>query len=256
MTKPDAALPASESWAFFFDFDGTLVEIASRPDEVVVPNDLGAQLAELAGRAGGALAIITGRRIADIDRLLRPYRLDVAGVHGAELRLAKRTMRTSQARNDRFTKIVSELHERFGSSGLLIEDKGFAAAVHWRSQPTYEADVVKFMNESLSMLGGEYRLQLGKSVAELVPTASRKEIIIERILESEKYRGREPVFFGDDLTDEGGFDFANRSGGISVRVGDGPSVAHYRQPTVAGLRERLKGWAAGAPLNPDEDFVR
>jgi trehalose 6-phosphate phosphatase len=112
------------------------------------------------------------------------------------------------------------------------------------------------MNESLSMLGGEYRLQLGKSVAELVPTASRKEIIIERILESEKYRGREPVFFGDDLTDEGGFDFANRSGGISVRVGDGPSVAHYRQPTVAGLRERLKGWAAGAPLNPDEDFVR
>jgi trehalose 6-phosphate phosphatase len=256
MTKPDAAMWAGESWAFFFDFDGTLVEIANRPDEVVVPSDLGVQLADLAGRAGGALAIITGRRIADIDRLLRPHRLDVAGVHGAELRLAKRTTLTSQARNDRFTKIVSKLHERFGSSGLLIEDKGFAAAVHWRSQPTYEADVVKFMNESLSMLGGDYRLQLGKSVAELVPTASRKELIIERILESEKYRSRKPVFFGDDLTDEGGFDFANRSGGISVRVGDGPSVARYRQPTVTGLRERLKGWAAGAPLNPVEDFVR
>jgi trehalose 6-phosphate phosphatase len=248
------AKPAEERWAFFFDFDGTLVEIAERPDVVAVPKDLSFNLAALSDRLEGALAIISGRQIAEIDALLSPYRFDVAGVHGTELRLKPNTSPAADQRSEEFEKLLAELQRRFGSAGLLVEDKGVAAAVHWRSNPEYEADVVSFMKQASRALPDQYRLQLGKAVAEILPASSSKAQIIERILSTRAYEGRTPVFFGDDLTDEGGFEFVNQAGGISVRIGAGLTCAGYRLPSVASLRSCLAGWAEGAPLEPGKDL--
>lgn len=248
------AAPA-ERLAFFFDFDGTLVEIAERPDVVSVPDELPLHLASLSYRVQGALAIISGRQVADVDSLLSPHRFDVAGVHGAQLRLEPDTSSGVDKRSTEFSKLLTELQHRFGGAGLLVEDKGVAVAVHWRSRPEFEGQVVNFMNEASLTLPGRYRLQLGKAVAEILPASSSKAQIIERILSMPPYRGRSPVFFGDDLTDEGGFEFVNQAGGVSVKIGAGFTCARHRLPSAAALRSCLAAWAEGAPLDPRKDFA-
>lgn len=255
MSKSSIPLPTEEPWAFFFDFDGTLIEIADRPEAVKVPRNLGGQLAQLAKLVQNAVAIVTGRRIAEIDRMLSPHHLDVAGVHGAELRIAQKVSLMSSIPSERFTEILAELHRRFGKAGLLIEDKGFAAAVHWRLQPNYEVDVLSFMKEASHYLGSDYRLQLGKKVAEILPASSSKDRVIELFLGSPAYQNRRPIFFGDDLTDESGFDLVNRANGISVRVGCGPTIARYRLPTAKVLRQQLSEWAKGQTLDFQKELA-
>ena len=246
--------PAKSSWAFFFDFDGTLVEIVERPDAVAVPDDLPLHLAALSDRSQGALAIISGRQIEEIDALLSPYRFDIAGVHGAELRLKRNTSSATEERSADVGELLVELQQRFGSAGLLVEDKGVAVAVHWRSHPEYEAEVVSFMKKASLSLPGLYRLQLGKAVAEILPASSSKAQIIERIRSTHPYEGRTPIFFGDDLTDEGGFDFVNQAGGVSVKIGVGLTCARHRVPSAAALRSCLAEWAKGSPLDFRKDF--
>jgi trehalose 6-phosphate phosphatase len=254
MTRHNRKSPTSELWSLFFDFDGTLVEIADRPDAVIVPRELGAELSHLANRVGGALAIITGRRVAEIDRMLSPFQLDVAGVHGAELRLAQSTTKGTDHHNEKLTLVVRELHKRFGDAGLLVEDKAFGAAVHWRLQPSYKEAVLTFLRNAASALGEDYRIQLGKAVAEIVPASSSKAKVIERILATPTYCNRRPVFFGDDLTDESGFDFVNSAGGISVRIGSGPTLAHLSLPNPAALRDRIASWSKGEAINLEKDL--
>jgi trehalose 6-phosphate phosphatase len=241
-------------WAFFFDFDGTLVEISDSPDLVHIPTGLGNHLAHLSKRAQHALAIVTGRRIADIDRMLAPHHLDVAGVHGAEIRIGSKVAVKAFTPSRAFTEILAELYRRFGEKGLLIEDKGMAVAVHWRLHPDYEPDIRRFMEDAASLLGKDYRLQYSKAVAEIVPATSTKEKAIEQFLGSPCYRARLPIFFGDDLTDESGFDLANRKGGISVRIGAGPTTARYRLANSETLRLRLMAWAKGAPIDLAKDL--
>jgi trehalose 6-phosphate phosphatase len=248
--------PVSEpSWSLFFDFDGTLVDIAGRPDAVSVPPELGAMLSQLANRVGGALAIITGRRISEIDGMLSPFRLDVAGVHGAELRIA-RDITGSHPSNEKLSRVIKQIYQRFAKAGLLVENKQFAVAVHWRLQPSYEPAVLSFMADAANALGEGYRVQLGKAVAEIVPASSSKSKVIESILAMPVYRNRKPVFFGDDLTDENGFKFVNGAGGISVRIGSGPTVARFRLPCPAALRDRIAVWSKSEAIDFVEDLAK
>jgi len=118
-------------WALFLDFDGTLVEIADRPDAVVVPHDLGETLRALRGRLGGAMAIVTGRAIAVIDGFLAPDRFDAAGLHGAEYRLAGELFPCRVEDHPTLRLGIEELRRRFSNEpGILIEDKGCSVAVH------------------------------------------------------------------------------------------------------------------------------
>ncbi|HST94560.1 MAG TPA: trehalose-phosphatase, partial [Microvirga sp.] len=123
-------------WALFLDFDGTLVEIAERPDAVVVPADLGRTLQSLRDRLGGAMALVTGRSIAVIDGFLAPDRFDVAGLHGAEYRLAGGLFPCRPEEHPDLRRAIEELEERFAAeAGVLIEDKGCSVALHWRLAP-------------------------------------------------------------------------------------------------------------------------
>ncbi|WP_245410851.1 trehalose-phosphatase [Microvirga flavescens] len=242
-------MAAAEQWALFLDFDGTLVDIVERPDAVVVDQGLRDVLSGMKDRLGGALAIISGRPIAFLDTRLAPYRFDIAGLHGLEYRIGKTVYLCQPEDHPRLRGIVPRLQDvASAKSGVLVEDKGCSVAVHWRLAPQERDFVLATVNAAAEALGPEYRIQLGKAVAELLPAAAGKGKVIESFLRQAPYRGRRPIFVGDDLTDENGFNAVNALDGISVRIGDGNTVAQKRLQTPAALRQCLSAWVAGGVL--------
>jgi trehalose 6-phosphate phosphatase len=241
------AKPTSdESWALFLDFDGTLVEIAERPDAIVVDPDLRPVLARLRERLGGALAIISGRPISFLDERLAPLGFDAAGLHGLEHRIGGLLAPCDPEEHPRLRAAIDDLWRRVaGREGLIVEDKGCSVALHWRLAPQ-ESDFARATALDLAQsLGDEYRIQFGKAVAEILPAASGKGKIIEVFLDRAPYRGRRPIFVGDDLTDEHGFEIVNARGGVSIRIGDGTTIASRRLASPEDLRRRLSDWANG-----------
>lgn len=236
-------------WALFLDFDGTLVEIAERPDAVVVDPGLPGVLHGLMRRLDGALAMISGRPVAFLDERLAPYRFDAAGLHGIEHRIAGRLSPCRPKDHPALRAAILRLHDILAPHPeILVEDKGCSVAIHWRIAP-HEADFARATAQAMAeALGPEYRIQYGKAVAEILPAAAGKGKVIERFLKSSPFRGRRPIFIGDDLTDEHGFETVNACGGWSIRVGEGASIAQSRVGTPAALRHSLSVWAEGAPL--------
>jgi trehalose 6-phosphate phosphatase len=248
MLEPTSGRPAAEpGWALFLDFDGTLVDIAERPDAVVVDPSLTPILSRLKERLGGALALVSGRPIAFLDARLAGA-FDAAGLHGIEHRIAGRLTPCRPEDHPELRRAVERLQARFAApDGILVEDKGCSVAVHWRMAPD-RADLARAAAEATAAaLGGAYRIQYGKAVAEILPAASGKGWVIERFLEEPPYRGRRPIFVGDDLTDEHGFGIVNARGGVSVRIGEGATIAQCRLATPEELRRSLAEWAAGGP---------
>ena len=244
-------------WALFLDFDGTLVEIADRPDAVVVDPTLVGILRALRERLDGALAVITGRPIAAIDAYLAPELFDAAGLHGAEHRLAGRFEEARPEPDPALREAVAGLARQLsGEPGLLIEDKGPSVAVHWRLAPHRADRAGEAVLQAAAALGGAYRLQWGKAVAEIVPAGANKGRVIERFLDAAPYRGRRPVFAGDDLTDEHGFAAVNARDGVSLRVGEGPTEAQAVLPSPAALRLWLSRWAQGDLVFPPRSEAR
>ncbi|UVF20193.1 trehalose-phosphatase [Microvirga terrae] len=234
----------NERYALFLDFDGTLVDIVERPDAVRVDPSLPAVLTTLQERLGGALAIISGRPVEFLDGRFVPHAFDMAGLHGLEHRIAGKMSMCDpgehpalRATVERLSAIVS------GKEGVLIEDKGCSVAVHWRLAPHEKDFAIATAHAAVEALGADYRVQHGKAVAEILPSAAGKGKVIERFLQEAPYRGRRPIFVGDDLTDENGFKTVNAQGGLSVRIGAGDTIAKVRLGTPADLRHCLSTWA-------------
>jgi trehalose 6-phosphate phosphatase len=127
---------------------------------------------------------------------------------------------------------------------LMLEDKGVNFALHFRSVPELSEEAQDAMRELARELGGEFEVQLGKMVVELRPTGGDKGVAISEFLAETPFRGRTPVFVGDDLTDEIGFQLINRAGGYSVKVGEGESEARWRLPDSAAVRAWLADFVA------------
>jgi trehalose 6-phosphate phosphatase len=230
---------------FFLDLDGTLLEIAEHPGLIHVDGDLVRLLRALGRAAGGALALISGRSVADIDRLLAEPGFCVAGQHGAERRDFSGTMH----RHDVSRGALEEARRRFGLMAakhptLVLEDKGVNLALHFRSAPELRAEIQDAVRSLAGELGGEFEVQLGKMVVELRPTGKDKGAAIAEFLDEAPFRGRTPVFVGDDLTDEFGFELINRAGGHSVKVGEGKSAARWRLPHAVAVRAWLADFVA------------
>jgi len=240
---------ADDQWALFLDFDGTLVDIVERPSDVRVAPDLPDALTRLQQKLGGALAIISGRPIAFLDEQLGSARFDSAGLHGLEHRIGSDLYLCQAEDHPALRPVVERLHEIIRDKpGLLIEDKGCSVALHWRQAAHEKEFCIATAHAALESLGSEYRVQFGKAVAEILPSAAGKGKIIESFLHEPPYLGRRPVFIGDDLTDENGFKAVNAQGGISVRIGAGDTIAQQRVGTPAELRHSLLAWANGGPL--------
>jgi trehalose 6-phosphate phosphatase len=247
-----AATSFGPSWALFLDFDGTLVELAARPDSVHVDPALSGTLVQLAHSLSGALAIVSGRPITTIDQYLGPH-FDVAGLHGAERRVGG-IVRPGQTPDRGGLRRALDVLQRLARDEprLVIEDKQLSVAFHWRLVPALEALALTTVDRALAAAGSGYRIQYGHAVAEIVPAHVSKGAAVDEFLTLKPYAGRRPVFFGDDLTDEAAFAAVNRHGGVSVKIGEGPTAAGVRLATPEALRRRLASWAAAGRLSPEE----
>jgi trehalose 6-phosphate phosphatase len=237
LTAGGLAAEASSACAFFLDVDGTLLEIEPRPEDVVADEPLRQSLRRLELECGGALALVSGRRIDDVDRIFAPLNFTAAGLHGAELRFSdgKRVTATSavmDAVRPKLRAFVSRLE------GAWLEDKGATLAVHYRQRPELEGEVLAFLRP---LARDGLAVQAGKLVAELKEGRHDKGKAIEAFLAVPPFAGRKPVFVGDDLTDESGFAVVNACGGFSVRVGacDIPTQARFCLRDPAELRRGL-----------------
>lgn len=232
--------------AFFLDVDGTLLEIADTPSAVRVDMELLELIGRLFRISGGALALVSGRSISDLEELLGTLRLPLAGQHGLERRDAAGRLWIHAAPPAAKCAIKEALVSVLTRHpGLLLEDKGLTLALHYRQAPHLAAYAHRLMARLMQEAGGELELQKGKRVIEIKPAGIDKGTAVAEYLTESPFRGRHPVFIGDDLNDEHGFAEVNRMGGISIKVGPGTSCARYRLPHVAAVRhwlnEALKG---------------
>lgn len=229
-------------WALFLDVDGTLVEIAETPDAVKPDKRLPGLLEEISGFLGGAVALISGRPLDTLDIFFAPTKLPAAGLHGLEYRDAGGTIhRPSVSPAVRATADAARDFAR-SRDGVLIEDKGATVALHYRQNPSLEADVLAFADAKVAEFS-EISVQRGKMVAEIRPKGSDKGSVIRTFMAQPPFNGRVPVFIGDDVTDEAGFAVVNELSGHSIRVGaSAQTLASHSIESVAALLDWLSLW--------------
>ena len=226
--------------AFFLDVDGTLLEIADTPSAVRVDMELLELIEKLSRISGGALALVSGRSISDLEELLGARRMPLAGQHGLERRDAAGRLWIHAAPPGAKCAIKEALAPVLARHpGLLLEDKGLTLALHYRQAPHLAAYAQRLMAKLMQEAGDGLELQKGKRVMEIKPAGIDKGTAVAEYLAESPFRGRHPVFIGDDLNDEHGFAEVNRMGGISIKVGRGASCARYRLPSVAAVRHWL-----------------
>ena len=222
--------------AIFLDLDGTIAEITEHPDDVCVQPATLRLLEALIDESNGALAVISGRELSAIDRLLHPLKLPAAGVHGLERRDAAGVLHGPQPIELQPISFVFE--KALGDeTGVIIERKPGAVAVHYRSRPDLERRCCEIVNEVLGQRG-DVRLIHGKMVFEILQKGADKGSVINAFLKEPPFQGRIPIFAGDDVTDEAGFAAVNRQGGISIKVGGRETDARFRARNV----QELEGW--------------
>jgi trehalose 6-phosphate phosphatase len=235
--QPPAPQP---DWAWFFDIDGTLAAIASSPDMVQIDPVMQGLIADLHRQSLGAVALISGRAIRDIDRLFPELQLAVAGQHGAEHRSATGAVTWQSAPNENLAAMRDRLQQIARPyPGLLLEDKGLSLALHYRMAPELTEFVYDQMHAIFAQFGTGFHLQEGKCVLEVVPLSINKGGALREFMREPPFQNRVPVFVGDDVTDENAFTMVNELGGVSVKVGAGKTSAHYCLADVSAVRQWL-----------------
>lgn len=243
----EPALPpnADPTWAYFLDFDGTLVDIAPTPDAVRVAPALLDLLAALHMRTGGAVAVVSGRPVADLDKYLKPLRLPAAGVHGQEIRAAADGAIEGAGVDTTVLDAVRANAARVVGDfpGVLLEDKGGTVALHYRAAPEARDAAAQAMRDGVAAEPDRLALLEGKMVFEAKPLHVSKGGAVDALMRIAAFAGRRPCFVGDDVTDEDGFKACNARGGVSVKVGAGAeSLATYGLADPAAVH----AWLAAA----------
>jgi trehalose 6-phosphate phosphatase len=243
--------PFDPAWAWFLDIDGTLLDIAAMPAAVKTgPTDT-RLVTGLYSETGGALALISGRSIPGIDKLFYPLRLPAAGQHGIERRDAKGRIHHHPFPEDAMRRAAADIRAFSAKhEGLVFEDKGASLALHYRLAPHLAGAAHATMHKAAQHLGEGVEVQGGKMVAELKPSGRDKGIAIEEFMREAPFRGRLPVFLGDDLTDEDGFHVVNRLGGHSIKIGSGVTSARWRLRDAAAVRAWLSAGVEKAGMRP------
>lgn len=235
--------------ALFLDLDGTLLEIADEPRHATVSPRLEALLPRLAAATDGAVALISGRRIADLDRLFAPFEFPAAGIHGLERRDGGGRLHAA-AVDAAALKTVHAVVADFVAvrPGLLLEDKERALALHYRRRPDLAAEVAGFVADLERDLPTALTVLRGRMVYEIKPRAVDKGAAIAAFMHEAPFRGRTALFIGDDVTDESGFAVVNGLGGVSVKVSSGPTAAQWRLAGVEAVLRWLECALAAAPV--------
>lgn len=218
---PGAILPHLGKCALLFDIDGTLIDLAPTPDAICVPPDLPLRLQELSRRTSGALALVSGRTIAAIDAIMKPVRLPAVGGHGAEMRL----LSGGEVRAAPVRPLDPHLKKRFTAiadfdPGILIEDKGYSLALHYRLAPHAE----RYIFDSVAAVRADLpeapiEVLNGKFVVEIKHEGFSKATAVRELMKQPPFAGRRPIFLGDDVTDESVFAIMADIDGVAYSVG-------------------------------------
>ena len=229
--------------ALFLDLDGTLLEIAATPELVVVPPALPSLLAHLHHQLEGAVAIVSGRPLAQIDQLLTPFRAAAAGEHGVTVRFSDGTleeMPVGVAVPDDWRAALGMAAERW--PGVRLEPKPHGLAVHYRLAPEREAEVWELVRGIVPADHAWFRLIPAREAVEIGLRAASKGDAVERLMAHAPFHGRRPIFVGDDFTDEAGMSMARRLGGLGLRVAEvfGGDPAQVRAWLTHGM-QRMGG---------------
>ncbi len=241
----------AERVCLLLDVDGTLLEIAERPEVVIVPDGLVAILEAVRRRVAGALALVSGRPIAELDRLLAPLRAAAAGVHGAEFRLRpdwpiERRLAAPVLAAARALLAAATL-----LAGVPVEDKGAALALHWRAAVVPPIVLIERLLAVVEESRGAIEAVAGKAVLELRGAGVDKGRAVTALLAVPPILGRWPLVVGDDRTDLETFRAAEEAGGIALAVRHVPPKG--RPSAFAGpaaVRAWLAEVAAGGPFLP------
>jgi trehalose 6-phosphate phosphatase len=223
--------------ALFLDFDGTLADFVPDPAAVALTRDIIGALDALQRALSGALAVVSGRPIADLDRLLAPLRLPLAGVHGLERRNAAGIVTHLPAAGA----AIRDAGRRLGlfaakHPGLIVEPKPGSVALHYRQRPDLEA-LCRSLADELVRADPRLKLLHGKMVIEIKGGDATKADAILNFMGEPPFRGRRPLFVGDDVTDEDGFR-AVAGQGLAVKIGPGDTAATYRAEGI----DEFRGW--------------
>ena len=239
---PHALVPHLSETAVLLDIDGTLLDLAPTPREVWVPPGLCETLNRLLEKTSGALALVSGRSLNDIDLIFAPAQFPAVGGHGAELRLAV----DSEAVAAHAPPMDKELKRRLAaiarlSPGILLEDKGYSLALHYRLAPHAEAAIY----EAVSLIRADLpeapiEVLPGKLVCEIKHSGFTKASGVRELMTHAPFRGRRPLFIGDDVTDESVFAIMPDMNGLAFSVGRRARgvAAHFDEPR--DVRQFLK----------------
>ena len=251
-SKADALPTITHQTALFLDFDGTLVELAATPSLVQVPADAIASLCALQLKLQGALALVSGRSLRILDAFVHPLRLAAAGEHGCERRTADGLV--SLATPIDFGGAVHAAQALvMQHPALLLEHKTSGISLHYRQAPELESICIAALQAAIQHTNG-LEVVHGKCVAEVKPQATNKGTAIADFMQEAPFAGRQCIFAGDDTTDESGFAAVQSMGGQAIKVGSGPTAAHYRCASVADLASWLRA-AATLPHLPSPQTV-
>lgn len=203
--------------ALLLDVDGTMIDIGPTPDSAHVSDDLRASLGRLDQLAGGALALVSGRPITDLDRMFAPLRLSIVGGHGAETRVNGSGVRHA-------AKPLPEAMRQWLASasapGIIIEDKGYSVALHYRGAPKEASRLHKLVEKGCAAFPAEpLELLPGKAMIEVKRPGVSKGAGVRKLMQIPPFAGRAPVFIGDDVTDESVFEVLPELGGVGFSVG-------------------------------------
>jgi len=212
--------PLVENAALFVDVDGTLVEFTPSPRDTIVTQSTKSLLLRAHVALHGAVALVSGRSIEQLDRMFAPLRLPTAGQHGQERRRADGTTSSSGELGSVLDPARRRLRKFLNRvPGVLLEEKSLGLALHFRRVPSAEGQVVNEALNAAAELGDGVEIQLGSMVVELKALRSNKASAVAAFMEEAPFKGRVPVFVGDDLTDAGALEWASANGGIAVAVG-------------------------------------
>jgi trehalose 6-phosphate phosphatase len=234
-------------WALFLDLDGTLLDVAATPRGVSVPPELVPLLGRLVAGLEGAVGVISGRRVAEIDRFLAPLKLVAAGVHGSELRTA-----ADAAIEDAAEPLPAELVEEVNglsrlTPGVLVEPKRSSISVHYRAAP-WAGPLIEAALRRLLERGPDHLILCpGRKVFEVVPLHISKGTALEKLAALPPFRSRRPIMIGDDVADESALEAAVRLGGRGLKVAGEhfpKETAHFAGP--AHVRAWLRDLAERA----------
>ena len=237
---PMLLLDDPSACAVFLDLDGTLLDIAAAPDLVHIPSDLVPLLARLSSGLRGALAIVTGRPISDVNRFLDPLRLVTAGVHGAQLRteMNGEVLLTVGPMDPAVASAVGRLRDL--APGVVIETKVYSIAVHYRLAPSVEPQIEAALQDIVAGSPDHFILCPGRCVIEVVPRHVSKGAAVDALMALPAFKGRRPIMVGDDVPDESALTAAVRHGGLGLRV----AGEHFRRRADFEGPASVRAWLA------------